>query len=192
MTEEKINELDECLKAHICKLSRASKDDQNNVKMCESGLEVVWFDKIPAEYGKRTGCPKLPKSNDALYVANSDEWYFIEFKNGGIEKSDIFRKIYDSIIMLLELKIIPDFQFVRENVNYILVYNSENYTTPQYSEALKENYAYIQQRAKTEKKLFEVEKLETYLLKETHTYDKETFKQKFIIPMERQESNAVY
>lgn len=49
MTEEVMESLPEKLKPHICTLKRASMDTTKNIPMCESGIEVVNFDKIPNE-----------------------------------------------------------------------------------------------------------------------------------------------
>ncbi|WP_137695836.1 hypothetical protein [Ruminiclostridium herbifermentans] len=191
MTEEIIQNLREALIKHECTLKKASFDKCSVSYMCESKLKVINFDKIPKEYSKEKHLPCLPASNDALYISKDGSWYFIEFKNGSIDRADLFRKIYDSIIMLLELGIIPDFDFARKNISYILVYNSDKYPKIQKSESREENFSYFMRLAKTEEKLFEVEKLEKYLLKETHTYSKELFNTKFIIPMESIEGMAV-
>lgn len=65
-------------------------------------LHPQWQVAIPGEYSKSVGLKGKPMSNDALYASADGQWYFIEFKNGSVDKSDIFRKIYDSIIMLVE------------------------------------------------------------------------------------------
>lgn len=114
MTEEVINELPEELKKHVCKLKKASKDDSNGEAMCESFLKVIHFDKISKEYSAKRGLRNLPKSNDALYIDIYGKWYFIEFKNGSVEKDDIYRKLYDSLIMLMEWGVIPDFDSIRK------------------------------------------------------------------------------
>lgn len=191
MTEEVINGLSEVLKRYICTINRASLDDSRKEPMTESKLKVINFDKIPNEYSRGRGWAYVPCSNDALYITNKQEWYFIEFKNGSIEKGGLYRKIYDSLIMLIELGVIPDFQYVRDNLNYILVYNSEKYPQIQKSESRSENYSYILNLAKTEKRLFEIDKFEGYLFKKTHTYDKDEFSEKFIEPMEKQEGLVV-
>ena len=50
MTDEVISKLPEVLREHICTLKRASGDTTNNEYMCESGLKVINFDKIPNPY----------------------------------------------------------------------------------------------------------------------------------------------
>lgn len=184
MTEEDIEKLPEILKDYICTLKRASLDTANKQYMCESTIKVINFDKIPNAYAKGRGWKSVPNSNDALYISFENRWYFIEFKNGSIDKADLYRKIYDSVIMLLEMNIIPDIEFVRKNIEFILVYNSEKYGKIKPSPAREANFNYILRRAGQEEKLFQVEKLEQYLLKETHTYTKELFNEKFVKPIE--------
>lgn len=155
--------------------------------MCQSTMKVVNFDKIPNEYARGREWNGVPKSNDALYIDTQNKWYFIEFKNGTIQKDEIYRKLYDSLIMLMEWKIIPDFDFIRRNINYILVYNEGKYGKVQKSPAREQNYGYFMSLAKQEEKLFEIDKFEKYLFNETHTYTQNLFEEKFVLPKEREE-----
>ncbi len=190
MTEDIISNLPDIFRNHICTLRKASLDDSNKCNMCESTLNVIHFDKIPNEYCRGKGWSSVPKSNDALYICADGTWYFVEFKNGSIDKSSLFRKLYDSIIMLIDLNIIPDFEFSRNTVNYILVYNSNKYPTVQESESRTESFSYILRLAHKEEKLFDVENFEKYLFKETHTYSKEIFESNFVKLMELDEGIA--
>ena len=187
MTEETINKLPTVLKDNICTLRKASLDKTKGESMCESSIRVVNFDKIPNEYARGKGWKGVPKSNDALYITSENKWYFIEFKNGSIDYEDLYRKIYDSIIMLMELDIVPNFEFVRQNVQYILVYNSEKYGKIPQSKGREINYNYILERAEQEEKLFKIEKLEQYLFNETHTYTQKLFAKNFVKPIEEYE-----
>lgn len=150
-------------------------------------MKTINFDKIPNQYAKGKGWMGVPKSNDALYIDKYNKWYFIEFKNGYIKLEDIYRKIYDSLIMLLEWNIIPDFEFCRRNINYILVYNEEVYGKIQPSVSRQKTYEYISKLAKKEVCLFHIDKLKDYLFSETHTYNKEMFNEKFILEKEKEE-----
>ena len=187
MTKKAIDVLDERLRNHICTLQKSSFDSTNKESMCESKLLVVNFDKIPNEYSRGKGWHGVPKSNDALYVNEQGVWYFIEFKNGTIEKDEIFRKLYDSLIMLIDWGVIPNFSFVRDNINYILVYNSNKYGKIPESPAREETYSYIMGLASQEERLFGIDKLEGYLFNQVHTYTKNLFEREFIIPMEKEE-----
>lgn len=190
MTEETIELLHETLKRHVCTLKKTSMDETNNECMCDSKMKVVNFDKIPSEYARGRGWSGVPCSNDALYVSAEGKWYFIEFKNGEIQKDQVYRKLYDSLIMLIDLNIIPDFEFVRNNINYILVYNSKKYDKIPDSPERDRNYGYFLELAQQEKKLFGIDKFEKYLFRETHTYTKSLFEEKFVLPMEREEIDA--
>lgn len=180
MTEEVLNKLPDKLMKYICTLKKSSMDTTNRNPMCESNIKVVDFDKIPNEYARGKGWRGVPKSNDALYIDVQDKWYFIEFKNGTIQKDEIYRKLYDSLIMLIEWGIIPDFDFIRKNANYILVYNEGKYGKIQQSPARKQNYDYFMNLAQQEERLFDIDKFEKYLFNETHTYTQSLFEKEFV------------
>lgn len=190
MTEEVIKNIPGVLGRHLCTMKKASYDESNAEYMSDSSLKVINFDKIPAEYLHGKGWANMPTSNDALYISTDQNWYFIEFKNGSIDKAVLYRKIYDSFLILIDMGMIPDIQFVRDHIQYILVYNSEKYPLFPVSQNRDVNYSYIMRLSQREKKLFGVEKLEEYLLKETHTYTKELFEKNFVVPMEEQERIA--
>lgn len=188
MLEEVKNQLPDWLKdKSLCTLKKASFDGSKKVYMCNSKITVIDFDKIPKFYAKQKGIPSLPASNDALYIDMDGNWYFIEFKNGSIDRSNIYRKLYDSLIMLLELGVITDLEFVRKQGHYILVYNSENDKVIPNSDGRNANYSYIQSRSGVEKRLFDVDRFEKYLFRSTHTYTKIEFIDKFVNHMEKQE-----
>lgn len=126
-----------------------------------------------------------------LYIDILGKWYFIEFKNGSeIHKDEVYRKLYDSLIMMLEWKIIPDFEFIRNNINYILVYNEGKHDKIPKAPARDLNYGYFFERAQKEKRLWGIDKFEKYLFSETHTYTKNEFEEKFVRPKEIEEGIA--
>ena len=175
MTREEI-ETSWPIRVYFTTLKRASYDQANDKYMTESSLEVINFDKVPNEFSRGNHWPSVPKSNDALYI-DSPLWTFIEFKNardGNVDKVDIYRKIYDSIIMLLELGIVPDMDFVRKHIVYILVCRAKK------SENLAVIHKHAQSRAKSETILFDLRNLKDYLLAEVHTYSPEEFEEKFV------------
>lgn len=180
-------EINELLKTHLCTLKKASKDNNRNEYMTESKIKVVDFDKIPKEYCKRMKIQNLPCSNDALYISKDNVWYFIEFKNGSVDAAEIYRKFYDSILILVEMGVIPDLQFAREHIVFILVYNSKIYPKNQNSQGREQTFNFIRNRAEVEQKLFKVYKFENYLCQEAHTYSKEIFHKKFTEQMEEEE-----
>lgn len=188
MTDKVIKELPDIFIDNICTMKKASTDSTNKETMTESLIKVINFDKIPNIYAKGRGWKAVPKSNDALYKDINGRWYFIEFKNGSFKQNDMYRKIYDSLIMLIDMKMINTFEDIRNNFCYIFVYNDEKNNKAQKTESLGKIYASIQKNAQQEAKIMGIGNLEGYLFKETHTYSKEQFENKFIHLMENQET----
>lgn len=182
MTNDVIDSLERILKDNICTFEKASFDKKNKKSMCNSSIKAVNCDKIKDLYCKKMHFCYPPKSNDALYICDEKEWYFIEFKNGFVEKADIYRKIYDTLILFIELNIIKDFNFSRNNIGYILVFNDDK--AYHKSKSRKNIYSHIFSKANEEEKLFDIEKFEGYLFKETHTYTKEDFNSVFLKKIE--------
>lgn len=80
-------------------------------------LKALHFDGIKDSYYE----PFIfkPKSADALYIVG-DEWYLIEFKRGEMNRVGLFRKAYDSAIVLVE-HCGRDWKFCQEHLHYIVV-----------------------------------------------------------------------
>ena len=114
-------------------LKHCSKDDASFDYMTESRLLAVNFDRFSKYYCQVVKIAQQPKTNDALYCTEDGKWYFVEFKNGSIKKDEIYRKIYDSLIMLIEAGMIPDYQFSRENISYIID-ETNTYTKEQFEQ----------------------------------------------------------
>lgn len=178
MTKEEIKEKWPIFDSFVT-LKKASWDKTKDEFMTESTIEVVNFDKVPNKFAKGKGWLGVPKSTDALYI-DLPSWTFIEFKNGSVDKCDVHRKIYDSILMLLELNIMPDMNFVRQNVRYILVCKEEQSATAQKSLHQEKFKSYMEARSKDEVVRFELKKLRDYLLAEVHTYSPEEFESMFV------------
>lgn len=105
------------------KLKDVSFDDTNKISMIESDERVIDFDAVKNDYIKSLKLTRTPKSNDALAQRN-ETFYFIEFKSGHVKKHDIAKKIYDSLLILMDI-ISQGITFTRENVEFILVYDYE-------------------------------------------------------------------
>ena len=89
--------------------------------------------------------------------------------------------------MLIEWGIILDFNFIRENISYILVYNGGKYGKIQQSQSRDQTYGYVMHLAQQEEKLFDIDKFEKYLFNETHTYTQSLFEEYFVLPKEKEE-----
>lgn len=77
--------------------------------------------------------------------------------------------------LLVDLGVIPDIAFCRENIHFILVYNSEKQKTMAQYESRERISASLYQRAQSEMCLFKVNSLEGFILKKAYTYAKTYF-----------------
>lgn len=177
-----------------CILEESSKDSEHKTSMSNSSLKVIDFDKIPKKYAKQAMIRTVPKSNDALYITKENKWIFIEFKNGEVKKEEIYRKLYDSLIMLEELAI-KDWNFFRNHATYILVYNEDVYCQRNAKLQKSKNrdalYQHIRNRANTVRNLYEIRKLEGFLFENAWTYNEEQFAKFFEKRYETEEAGEV-
>lgn len=193
MTKETIEGLPEPLQSMVAGIKRRSYDDSRKQFMTESSLTVINFDRFSKYYCRQLGIANLPDTNDALYITADGKWVFIEFKNGTIKKDEIYRKIYDSLIMLIETGIIPDFAYARCRMSYILVYNREvilrDRGETSFSSRMK-IHRHMEHKSDEIFCLFDLEKFKGYLLEDTKTYTKEQFEEEFVKKYERIEGIA--
>lgn len=192
----------------ISTLKETSKDKAKNPAeyMTDCNIPVFDFDRIKDWYTHNflKGVSLTPASNDALFVSEK-RIIFLEFKNGkidGIENNEIYRKIYDSLLMLLDQKMEcsqfikgfeSDISFSRKHIEYVLVYNQEKYNKyktrqdkigqerqqiwdqPQPSAHRDQLYKTIRALGNQELIKFGLDRFEKYLFKKVHTYNKEEF-----------------
>ncbi|WP_353093793.1 hypothetical protein [Tissierella praeacuta] len=174
-------------------LKETSKDDadKKDIKyMTNSGIEVIDFDGVKNDYIKDLKLKYTPKSNDVLYKSK-DELYFIEFKNGNMDKEihNVRRKIFDSLLILTDI-ISKGISYTRENLNYILVYNKEysvshkkklDKSEVQDARGLDRISSSLNQLAKLESDPFKLrEHFKNLYFKKVHTYTAEEFEEKFV------------
>lgn len=113
-------------KASIQSLSDLSVSDQgksclNTTQHVHAALlQAVNFDKVKENWYQER-FPNQVKSCDALYY-HDDNYYLLEFKTGKVNGLDVFRKIYDSIIGLMEHKKLT-LDECRRQLNVILIAN---------------------------------------------------------------------
>ena len=92
--------------------------------------------------------------------------------------------------MLIEAGMIPDYQFSRENISYILVKKKKKIMQEKQikvNSAKNHIHRHIEQKQEKLFCLFELEKLQGYILDETNTYTKEQFEQLFVKKFEKLE-----
>lgn len=113
------------LKKCLTTIKKASKDSSNNEYMSESLKQVVNFDQIKGKIFSKFNGNAL-NSVDALAQGQNGKIYFIEFKNGQLSDktaTQLDRKAFDSISLLCFVTG-RDFKTVRDDVIFVLVYNS--------------------------------------------------------------------
>ncbi len=172
-----INSIDEFRKAY-CSLKECSKDkhDSQVLYMTESEMRVVNFDQVKDHYISRLSVSETPKSSDALYQNSEGKLFFIEFKNGKIDRKDEFGlklKIYDSLLIFLD--IIKNFvDFTRKELSFILVYDEEK--NPKMDSFPK----LLFKRAKGEIIRFGLERFKRLYFYEVYTVTKSEFEERFL------------
>lgn len=190
-------------------IKEASYDKEHTEYMTESTMQVCQFDKVKEWYiaNKIPLANPNPKSNDALYF-HDEAVFFMEFKNGKIDNRvnfEINKKIYDSMFILFDLKYcdkkgnnVDSVSYTRKNMEYILVYNEEQYKksgdTSQGKEGINRQksrnssqsshrtqlYKAVRNLANKELILFGLDQFKNYLFKDVHTYTEEEFQKNFI------------
>ncbi len=169
---DKLVFFDDCLQS----MKETSRDFANQESMCDLEIEVVNFDKVKDKYVKIVCPPCGAKSVDAL-LRLEDKSILIEFRNKGYEDdrmsgSELFgikEKIYDSLLIYCDIteKTISN---TRENLDFILVYNSEKSRSREYIED------HINAKANNEEMIrFGLQKYQKLYFKHVHTYDKAKF-----------------
>lgn len=123
---------EEIYQKHRSTLKKTSLDTSQNRNESMSddvSIPVYNYDRVVEEYSVREHISK-PCSNDALYI-DGNRITFIEFKNGGIDRDQLKKKVYDSLLVLFDSDMglewcRPDFigniSFSRRNIDFILVW----------------------------------------------------------------------
>jgi len=193
-------------------LQQASYDQDHDEYMVDSQLQVCIFDRVKDWYvgAKIPNVNPLPKSNDALFFGN-EESFFIEFKNGKIDNAEnfnLYKKIYDSLLILFDLdysdpkgRKVNSISYTRANMNYILVYNEGRYhqagPTRQTREGFERQniekkdsihrdklYKKVRNLANEELIKFGLDQFDKYLFKNVYTFTATEFQEKFVSKVE--------
>jgi hypothetical protein len=173
-------------------LKETSKDthDGKVMFMTESTHSVVDFDAVKHEYIKGLRLSEVPASNDALCIGNNEEYYFIEFKNGLIDKEKKFKirlKLFDSLLMFTDI-VGSGVSFTRSKMSYILVYNKKkNPLLDGMQDSPSRDYLGHKITGKAKKTLkqldLELDRFEGLYLKTVYTYTEEAFESEFVLKL---------
>ena len=165
------------------------KDGKEPRYMTNSEIQVINFDKVKNWYIKDMFLSSTPCSNDALYIGKDNKIFFVEFKNGALEKNkkmifNVYNKIYDSLLIFNDI-VHQNISFCRENLYFILVYNesknsSEERETKQEDSPKARISKSIHNKAKKKFVRFGFDKFEKIYFKEVFTYTESEFENLFL------------
>lgn len=168
------------------------KDGKEPRYMTNSEIQVINFDKVKNWYIKDMFLSSTPCSNDALYIGKDNKIFFVEFKNGALEKNkkmifNVYNKIYDSLLIFNDI-VHQNISFCRENLYFILVYNEsknsyEECETKQEDSPKAMISKLIHNKAKKKFVRFGLDKFEKIYFKEVFTYTEREFENLFLTPI---------
>lgn len=168
------------------------KDGKEPRYMTNSEIQVINFDKVKNWYIKDMFLSSTPCSNDALYIGKDNKIFFVEFKNGALEKNkkmifNVYNKIYDSLLIFNDI-VHQNISFCRENLYFILVYNEsknsyEECETKQEDSPKAMISKLIHNKAKKKFVRFGLDKFEKIYFKEVFTYTESEFENLFLTPI---------
>lgn len=172
-------------KGWIVSFKEASKDQEDF--MSHSLRNVINFDQVSKRHNKIHRYGERLASNDALYVTEQGDFYFIEFKNGAlthsqkdkskdyVKEENLKSKVYCSLAIALDLKFADSFKAFKEKFHYILVYNKDKLGSPSNTKIDDD----VQELSKANLQLPIVKEFE-WIFKESLSYTKEEFEMEFI------------
>jgi len=118
-----LNEFPDTLKQISEDTSKAA--GEGYMTLCE--MCTVNFDKFKDYTSRRMKLAEFPNSCDALYRNQYGEYFLIEFKNGQLERIDVYEikvKIFESLLMLSSM-FSQTIDLMRDNLIFVLVYNED-------------------------------------------------------------------
>ena len=176
-----------------CSLKETSFNKINKYYMTDSIISVINFDSVKDKYIKNLSLSETPKSNDALYILNNNEMYFIEFKSGEMSPKEIFDvrlKIFDSLLILTDI-IDKNISFTRQHLNYILVYNEEKNPLTEKDKDEKDKLQNMQSKTFIKKHYLEKKGKENYIRFALRRFEKLYFKNVFTVNQNEFENDFI-
>lgn len=163
----------------VCSLKDTSYDNANDKYMVDCSYEVLNYDEIAEIHKVESGYPYIMSSTDAVYVTNDSVPYFIEFKNGSIDRINIQKKGIGSAMLAMDLGIVDSLKELQDKAVYILVYN-EAVIEQQQSKSQKRMSNTMRQRAgRKVRRLSELDGV-AWIYHEAFSYTVSEFEENFI------------
>lgn len=142
-----------------------SKDDSHDHPVINEKMPVIYFDDVSGNHCEKYKYEEKLPSNDALFIDEDKNLYFIEFKNGKIKRKELRDKSTASLIVAIHLGIVASLQDAKQNVRYILVSPNAN---------LARLYEHVSHEP------WGVLKPQRWLYKSTKGYSPEQFRKEFL------------
>lgn len=161
-------------KNSIKTLKESSYDNSNNEYMTESNIKVVDFDIAKDKYIAEHHLSNTSVHSVDALSHNNDSIIMIEFKNGEISNSNIRWKILESLLLFCDVTN-RNTTYTRDNVEFILVYNENNYKSDKVSCTIDGAVAYLSKLAKTKNLRFGLENYYRMLFKDAYTMSSKEF-----------------
>lgn len=187
-------------KSTIKKTSIISAEEGSFIDLDEP---VVDFDKVKDDYVKKLNLhlSDKPNSSDALLWKEEEKIYLIEYKSGGVDFKELFNihmKVNGSAFLLMDILDEP-LEYLRKNVEYVLVYNPEKKHTVKcydatgvldkkevnFSSARVNISSRLNERAKIEHIQFDLKRYIHFLYCNVHTFTPRQFENFFKIKRTR-------
>ncbi len=168
------------LKKLLSSFKKVSKGGKDNHSMIDYDSLVYNFDKVSKLYAKKYKI-NPPSTSDALYISDeTNKIYLIEFKSGSIDKLNVLYKAYDSAIILQDLNIVNDFNYLRKNAVFILVYEHYKIYPNDFDSINRSRLTNIvRERAGKHKQLFDIKHIKNMLYSDVYTLTVNEFISKF-------------
>lgn len=170
-------ELKEKCKSTLKETSKDEKEEGKKGFLTDLEKECINFDKLKEEYIRvnKIKCSGVPSSCDALLESNN-ELCFIEFKNGSFKDYEIIRKIYDSLLIFLDLTG-KTISFSRQYMSFYLVYNKN---TNLFDAENKDKIFNYRKKLSDSKRDTIKSRFQKLFLKNVFIHTKEDFQEKFV------------
>ena len=170
-----IVDYDDCIET----MKQTSYDSSLNEYVTECNDNVINFDKFVDKFfnyfNQTKNAPKVPPSVDVACKIDN-EWFLIEFKNGYVDREQIFGKIAHSLLVLMRNENI-DITEAIASINFILVFNKTTAFKKNKKDrkSLNKISNHMFHKASPELVFWSLKQFEGCYLKKVYTLDKECF-----------------
>ena len=108
-------------------IKECSYDSDHGKSLINSQDDIVNFDKVKDDYAAGLPCGTNPTSADGLFLDQKGRYILVEFKSGKVDPYNVIKKAYDSALILAGKKD-EKVSWLRENAEFVLVYNPHTFT----------------------------------------------------------------